>query len=165
MKVSVFPVMGRRDGAIRRHLTRPRLQCPSHRAVEVLSRTHIPTAQNDLHMTAERREQCDELDDAVEDARAPCDQAGIDLVTAKPTTPAGIVAAIAYIRIQMRDDGTYMPYRMEFEYSPGSEGDSKQTMGWIDAFLETIASAAAESERRCSHERHRVSLWQAAQRH
>ena len=95
---------------------------------------------NDLHMTAEQREQRDELDDAVEDARAPCDQAGIDLVTAKPTTPAGIVAAIAYIRIQMRDDGTYMPHRMEFEYSPGSEGDSKQTMGWIDAFLETIAS-------------------------
>ena len=98
---------------------------------------------NDLHMTAEQREQRDELDDAVEDAWAPCDQAGIDLVTAKPTTPAGIVAAIAYIRIQMRDDGTYMPHRMEFEYSPGSEGDSKQTMGWIDAFLETIASAAA----------------------
>jgi hypothetical protein len=97
----------------------------------------------DLHMTAEQREQRDELDDALEDARAPCDQAGIDLVTAKPTTPAGIVAAIAYIRIQMRDDGTYMPHGMEFEYSPGSEGDSEQTMGWIDAFLETIASAAA----------------------
>jgi hypothetical protein len=99
---------------------------------------------NDLHMTAEQREQRDELDDAVEDAWAPCEQAGIDMVTAKPTTPAGIVAAIAYIRIQMRDDGPYMPLRMEFEYSSGSEGDSKQTMGWIDAFLETIASATAE---------------------
>jgi hypothetical protein len=38
--VSAFPVMGRRDNTIRRHLTRPRLQCASHRAVEVLSRTH-----------------------------------------------------------------------------------------------------------------------------
>jgi hypothetical protein len=99
---------------------------------------------NDLHMTAQQREQRDELDEAVEDAWAPCEQAGIDLVTTKPTTPAGIVAAVAYIRIQMRDDGTYMPYRMEFEYSPGAEGDSKHTMGWIDAFLETIASAATE---------------------
>jgi hypothetical protein len=33
------PLMGRRDSTIRGHLTRPRLQCPSHRAVEVLSRT------------------------------------------------------------------------------------------------------------------------------
>jgi hypothetical protein len=98
---------------------------------------------NDLHMTVEQREQRDELDEAVEDARAPCDQAGIDLVTTKPTTPAGIVAAIAYIRIQMRNDGTYMPW-MEFEYSPGFESASEQPMGWIDAFLETIAAAATE---------------------
>jgi hypothetical protein len=104
---------------------------------------HVRATFNDLHMTAEQREQRDELDDAVEDTRAPCDQAGIDLVTTKPTTPAGIVAAIAYIRIQMRDDGTYMPW-MEFEYSPGIAGDSEQPMGWIDAFLETIAAAATE---------------------
>jgi len=98
---------------------------------------------NDLDMTDEQWEQCDELDDAVEDAWRPCEQAGIDLVNTEPTTQAGIVAAIAYIRIQMLDDGTYMPHRMEFEFNLGSEGDAKETMAWIDAFLHTIAHATA----------------------
>jgi hypothetical protein len=99
---------------------------------------------NDLDMsTDEQWEQRDELDDAVEDAWRPCEQAGIDLVNTEPTTQAGILAAIAFIQIQMLDDGTYMPYSMEFEYSPGSEGDSKHIMAWIDAFLHTIARATA----------------------
>jgi hypothetical protein len=116
-----------------------------HKATAVIwdAAVDVRSNFNDRHMTDERRKQRDELDDAVEDARAPCDQAGIDLVNTKPTTPAGIIAAIAYIWIQMRDDGIYMPYTMEFEYSSGNEGDSKQTMGWIDAFLDTIAHANA----------------------
>ena len=101
---------------------------------------------NDLDMTAEQWEQRDELDNAVEDARKPLTDAGVDLVTTEPTTLAGITAAISYIRTQMRDDGTYMPFtaEVEFEYTEGCAGDSRETMGWIDAFLETIASAAAE---------------------
>jgi hypothetical protein len=99
---------------------------------------------NDLDMsTDEQWEQRDELDDAVEDAWAPCEQAGIDLVNTEPTTQAGIIAAIAYIRIQMLNDGIYMPHGMEFEFKPGNEGDAKETMAWIDAFLETIAHATA----------------------
>jgi hypothetical protein len=99
---------------------------------------------NDLHMTDEQREQRDLLDDAVEDAWEPCEQAGIDLITTKPTTPAGIITAIRYIQIQMRDDGTYMPQGVEFEYTEGSAGDSRAAMGWIDAFLDTLADAATE---------------------
>ena len=99
---------------------------------------------SDLDMTDEQWEQRDELDDAVEDAWRPYEQAGIDLVNTEPTTQAGMIAAIAYIRIQMLDDGTYMPHRMEFEFNPGSEGDAKETIAWIDAFLETIASATVE---------------------
>ena len=99
---------------------------------------------NDLHMTDEQREQCDLLDDAVEDAWEPCEQSGIDLITTKPTTPAGIITAIRYIQIQMRDDGTYMPQGVEFEYTEGSAGDSRAAMGWIDAFLDTLADAATE---------------------
>jgi hypothetical protein len=95
----------------------------------------------DLDMTAEQREQRDELDEAVEEAWRPCEKAGIDMVTTAPTTPTGIVAAIAHVRAQMRDDGTYMPHRMKFEYSPGDAGDSKETMAWIDAFLDTIENA------------------------
>src|SRR5665811_1157107 len=66
-------------------------------------------------MTVEQRDERDELDDAVDDAWIPCRQAGIDLINSKPTTPAGIVAAIAYVRIQMRDDGTYMPHHLILE--------------------------------------------------
>jgi hypothetical protein len=98
---------------------------------------------NDLDMTDEQWEQLDELDDAVEDAWRPCEQAGIDLLNTEPTTHAGIVAAIAYIRIQILDDGTYMPHRMEFEFTPGSAGDAKETIAWIDAFLHTIARSTA----------------------
>ena len=49
---------------------------------------------DDLTMTAEQRRQRDELDDAVDDAWAPCALAGIDLIGTEPTTLAGIVAAI-----------------------------------------------------------------------
>jgi hypothetical protein len=98
-------------------------------------------------MTDEQWEERDRLDDALDDAREPLVDAGVDLVATKPTTLAGIIAAISYIRTQMRDDGTYMPFFPEFEfgfdYIEGSPGDSRDAMGWIDAFLDTIADAAA----------------------
>ena len=72
------------------------------------------------------------------------DQTGRDLVATGPTTPAGIIAAIRYIQVQMRDDGTYMPQGIEFEYSEDSPGDSREAMGWINAFLDTIADAATK---------------------
>jgi hypothetical protein len=95
---------------------------------------------NDLHMTGEQREQLDLLDDAVEDAWEPCEQAGVDLINTAPTTLAGIIAAIAYARIQMRDDGTFMPHYLVLD----TGGDAQETMGWIDAFLDTLADAATE---------------------
>jgi hypothetical protein len=98
-------------------------------------------------MTDEQWEERDRLDDAEEDAREPLVNAGVDLVATKPTTLAGIIAAISYIRTQMRDDGTYMPFTAEFEsgfeYTELCAGDSRDTMGWIDAFLHTFATAAS----------------------
>jgi hypothetical protein len=94
---------------------------------------------DDLDMTKEQREQCDELNDAVEDAWMPCRQAGLDLINTEPTTLAGIIAAIQYIRIQMSDDGIYMPHHLILD----TGGDAQDTMGWIDAFLGTIANTAA----------------------
>jgi hypothetical protein len=44
----------------------------------------------------------------------------------------------------MRDDGTYMPQDVEWEYAEGTCGDSQATMSWINAFLHTIAEATAE---------------------
>ena len=66
------------------------------------------------------------------------------LLDTAPTTPAGINPAIRYIQIQMRDDGTYMPQDVEWEYAEGTCGDSQATMSWINAFLHTIAEATAE---------------------
>jgi hypothetical protein len=97
----------------------------------------------DLDISDEQAKQRDLLDEAVDAAWVPCEQAGIDLITTEPITHAGIVAAIRYIRIQMRDDGTVMPHGLEFEFNSGWEGDSGETLGWVDAFLDTIASATA----------------------
>jgi hypothetical protein len=106
---------------------------------------HVRATFNDLHMTAEQREQRDELDDAVDDARESLVDAGVDLVNTTPTTAAGIVTAIGYMRLQMRDYGTFMPYetKFEFEFTPDCGGDGAEVMGWIDAWLSTIADAAA----------------------
>jgi hypothetical protein len=120
-----------------------------HRAASIVWNAAVDVRShfNDLQMTAEQREQRDVLDYEVEDAREPCEQAGIDLITTEPTTPAGIIAAIRYIQIQIRDDGTYMPQDVEFEYAEGCAGDSRAAMGWIDTFLDTIADAARELDR------------------
>jgi len=94
-------------------------------------------------MTDEQWEKRDALDDAVDEARVILEQAGLDLINTPPTTVAGIVTAIRYMQRQMRDDGTFMPYESRFEFDAGYEGDGAQVLGWIDAFLDTIASATA----------------------
>jgi hypothetical protein len=94
-------------------------------------------------MTDEQWEERCRLDDAEEDAREPLVDAGVDLVGTKPTTLMGIIAAVSYIRMQMRNDA-FMPWEVEFEFEfdEGCPGDV-QTLKWIDAFLNTIADAAA----------------------
>jgi len=94
-------------------------------------------------MTDEQWEQRDLLDEAVEDARDSLEKAGVDVINTPPTTVAGIVTAIRYMQRQMRDDGTFMPYESRFEFDAGYEGDGAQVLGWIDVFLDTIASATA----------------------
>jgi hypothetical protein len=45
----------------------------------------------------------------------------------------------------MRDDGTFMPFNIEFHYDVGYEGgDGAVVFGWMDAFLNTIAIAVSE---------------------
>jgi hypothetical protein len=63
------------------------------------------------------------------------EKASVDLVHTAPTTPAGIVTAIEYMRRQMRNDGTYMPYDELYE------GDGGIVLGWIDVWLDTIVEA------------------------
>jgi hypothetical protein len=84
-------------------------------------------------------DETERLQDAVDNAWELCVQAGVDLINTGPTTLAGIVAAIGYLRIQMSDDGTYMPRHFVLD----TGGDAQETTGWIDAFLDTIADAVA----------------------
>jgi hypothetical protein len=92
-------------------------------------------------MTDEQWEQRDALDDAVDEARVILQQAGLDLINTAPTTATGIATAIRYMQRQMRTDGTYMPYDIEFEFDDGYEGDGGVVLAGIDAFLDTLADA------------------------
>jgi hypothetical protein len=91
-------------------------------------------------------EQRDTLDEALDDARDALNKAGVDLIRTVPTTAGDIASAIAYIQRQMRDDGTFMPFDIEFQYDVGCAGDSAVVFGWLDAFFNTIAVAVSELE-------------------
>jgi hypothetical protein len=43
----------------------------------------------------------------------------------------------------MRDDGDYMVHRLLLD----TGGDAQETMGWIGAFLDTIADAPTDLDR------------------
>ena len=81
------------------------------------------------------------LEDAVEAAWEPCDQAGLDLITTEPTTLAGIISAIRYIQIQVPSDGEFMPRDVpDWIIEDIGAGDALE---WLEIFLHTIASATA----------------------
>jgi hypothetical protein len=93
-------------------------------------------------MTDEQWEERDRLDDAECYAGDALKKTGVALIYTAPTTFAGIVTAIGYLRKQMRDDGTYMPFDIEFEFDDGP-GDGGVVLAWIDVWLDTIAAAVA----------------------
>jgi hypothetical protein len=98
-------------------------------------------------LTDRELEQREMLDDAVDSARAVLNKAAVDLINTVPTTFGGIASAIAYMQRQMRDDGTFMPFDIEFQYDVGYEGDSAVVLGWLDIFLNAIASAVSGLDR------------------
>ncbi|MCK1714019.1 MULTISPECIES: hypothetical protein [unclassified Bradyrhizobium] len=121
-----------------------------HRAARVIwdGEVDVRSQFEDLAMTAEQRRQRDVLDDAVVDARDALDRTSVALINTSPTTFAGIAIAFQYLRRQMRDDGTYMPYDIEFKFEEGYEGgDGTVVFGWIDGWLKTIIEATAGSEK------------------
>ena len=105
----------------------------------VRARSRFP----DRHMNDEQQRQLIRLEEAIDDAWEPCQQAGIDLINTEPTTLAGIVVAIRFIQVQARNDGAFMPHEILFEFDHGSDGDAGKMMGWLDVFLGTVASATA----------------------
>jgi hypothetical protein len=92
-------------------------------------------------MTDEQWEERDQLDYAECDARDALNKTGVALINAAPTTFAGIVTAIGYLQRQMRDDGTFMPFDIEFEFDDGYAGDGGVVLAWIDTWLDTLADA------------------------
>jgi hypothetical protein len=64
------------------------------------------------------------------------------LITTKPATLAGIIEAIRYARIHVRNDGIFMPRDVPdwIIEDVGADDDAEE---WLDVFLHTIAEAAA----------------------
>ena len=75
------------------------------------------------------------LNDAVDEAHLPLEAAAVDLFNTAPTTHAGIITALFYMRIQHRNDGEHMIQGwLEDE-------DSERYIDWRDAWLETLIQA------------------------
>jgi len=78
------------------------------------------------------------LDDAVDEAHLPLEAAAENLINTAPTTHAGIISALFYMRIQVRNDGEHMVQGwMEDE-------DGERYIDWRDAWLETLIQAVLQ---------------------
>jgi hypothetical protein len=91
-------------------------------------------------LTEEQRQQLQNLNNAIDAAGLPMEQAACELFDTQPTTPAGIVAAIRVIQTYYRDDGDsgHMP-RGEWLYE--DEDDSRNGRDWLECLLDTLAEA------------------------
>jgi len=80
------------------------------------------------------------LDDAVDEANLPLEAAAENLINTTPTTRAGIIDALFYMRIQHRNDGEHMVQgSMEDE-----DQDGESYIDWRDAWLETLIQAVLQ---------------------
>jgi hypothetical protein len=86
-------------------------------------------------LTEEEKARVLKLNDAVDEAHLPLEAAAEDLCNTEPTTHAGIICAISYMRIQHRNNGEHMVQGwMEDE-------DGERYIDWRDAWLETLNQA------------------------
>ena len=78
------------------------------------------------------------LNDAVDEAHLPLEAAAVDLFNTAPTTHAGIVTALFYMRIQHRNESMHMIQGwLEDE-------DDERYIDWRDAWLETLIQAVLQ---------------------
>jgi hypothetical protein len=77
------------------------------------------------------------LNDAIDAAGLPMEEAACDLFNTVPTTPAGIVAAIGVIQTYYRagDNSGHMP-RGQWLYE--DEDDPRNGRDWLECFLDTL---------------------------
>jgi hypothetical protein len=92
-------------------------------------------------LTEEETQHLSKLNDAIDEAGLPMEQAACELFDTKPTTPAGVVAAIRVIQAHYRDDGEHMP---SGEWLYEDEDDPQNGRDWLECFLDTIAEAVTE---------------------
>jgi hypothetical protein len=86
-------------------------------------------------MTQEEQAHVLKLNDAVDEAHLPLEAAALDLSNVHPTTRAGIITALFYMRIQHRNHGEHMIQGwLEDE-------DGERYIDWRDAWLETLTQA------------------------
>jgi hypothetical protein len=89
-------------------------------------------------MTDEEKAHVQNLNDAIDEIGLPLEAAATDLFNTAPTTHAGIIAAIRYIRIQHGNGGDHMVQGwLENE-------DGERHVDWMDAWLDTLIDAVAE---------------------
>jgi hypothetical protein len=89
-------------------------------------------------LTEEEKARVRELNDLTDAAGLPLEMASMDLFNTHPTTRAGIVAALSYMGIQLRNDGEHM-IEGWFE-----DEDGERYIDWRDAWLETIIQAVVQ---------------------
>jgi hypothetical protein len=89
-------------------------------------------------LTEEEEVRVNELDDATDAAYPPLEAAAMDLFDTEPTTLAGIITALCYMRTQHRKGGEHMA-RGSFE-----DEDGESYTDWRDAWLETLTQAVLQ---------------------
>jgi hypothetical protein len=89
-------------------------------------------------LTEEEKARVRKLNDAVDEAHLPLEAAAMDLFDTAPTTHAGIITALFYMRIQHRNNGEHMVQGwLEDE-------DGERYIDWRDAWLETLIQAVLQ---------------------
>jgi hypothetical protein len=91
-------------------------------------------------LTEDEKQHIRKLNDAIDKAALPMEQAACELFDTVPTTPAGIVAAIRVIQTYyaLGDDNGHMP---NGEWLYDDEDDPQNGRDWLECFLDTIAQA------------------------
>ncbi len=89
-------------------------------------------------LTEAEQAQVRKLNDEVDEAHLPLEAAAEDLCNTVPTTHAGLIAVLIYMRTQHRNEGEHMVQGwMEDEFGA-------RYVDWCDAWLETIIQAVMQ---------------------
>jgi hypothetical protein len=109
--------------------------------------THVRAHFNDCHMNDEQRKQLAVLQDAVDEAWDPREEAAIDLLNTKPTTLAGIVALCRYIEPLLNADGELPPMIYWDDETISSAGGAFANViaAAVEALIKVQAGKAVQS--------------------